>query len=186
MHMEPEFSLSDVDLKAVEQLRVRQPPAACKIIVIDLIADDVACPARQVQGKAQKAAVPVALPRNIRIVGLRHLRYGGAAQRGLHVAAEDIHDRFVDGLGVRCVVCKLRDMVGIVPFLTVFIGERAFFADRFRDETVVVAFARRRRECILLAAGCQLRAEYKAKERAQRPEKAAVMLHVWYLLIDHW
>ena len=37
-----------------------------------------------------------------------------------------------------------------------------------------------------LAAGGQLGAESKAKERAQRPEKAAVMLHVWYLLIDHW
>ena len=154
--------------------------------MIDLIADDVACPARQVQGKAQKAAVPMALPRNVRIVGLRHLRYGGAAQRGLRVAAEDIHDRFVDGLGVRCVICKLRNMVGIVPVLVVFVGEGALFADRFRDETVIVAFARRRRECILLAAGCQLSAEYKAKERAQRPEKAAVMLHVWYLLIDHW
>ena len=83
-------------------------------------------------------------------------------------------------------------LVGI--FRAVFVGEGVLLVIDLGDEAVIIDLFRHGR-CGrpggaglgngFLAAGGQLGAESKAKERAQRPEKAAVMLHVWYLLIDH-
>lgn len=85
-------------------------------------------------------------------------------------------------------------MTDVGIFRAVFVGEGVLLVIDLGDEAVIIDLFRHGR-CGrpggaglgngFLAAGGQLGAESKAKERAQRPVKEAMVLHVWasYLTI---
>ena len=183
-----------VHVEAVQKLQVVRPLAGLKIVVIYRVVDEVAGPAQHADGKAQQAVVPIALPCDLHVLRVgRFSRFGGV-QRGLHVISEALHDLPIDGLGLRRVGLQLRNVTDVGIFRAVFVGEGVLLVIDLGDEAVIIDLFRHGR-CGrpggaglgngFLAAGGQLGAESKAKERAQRPVKDAMVLHVWssYLTI---
>ena len=179
-----------VHVEAVQKLQIVRPLAGLKIVVIYRVVDEVAGPAQHADGKAQQAVVPIALPCDLHVLRVgRFSRFGGV-QRGLHVISEALHDLPVDGLGLRRVGLQLRNVTDVGIFRAVFVGEGVLLVIDLGDEAVVIDLRRRGRRRRpggaglgngFLAAGGQLGTESKAKERAQRPVKEAMVLHKKYL-----
>ena len=162
-----------VHVEAIQKLQVVRPLAGLKIVVIYRVVDEVAGPAQNTDGKAQQAVVPIALPCDLHVLRVgRFSRFGGVQRVGL----------------------QLRNVTDVGIFRAVFVGEGVLLVIDLGDEAVIIDLFRHGR-CGrpggaglgngFLTAGGQLGAESKAKERAQRPVKDAMVLHVWssYLTI---